>query len=69
MPGAHREQRHIPAVLANTATPAYPKTSLFPLRISLGWLMFYAGITKVLDPSWSSWGYLMSAKTFTGFYH
>ncbi len=42
----------------------FQKISLFLLRISLGWLMFYAGITKVLNPSWSAAGYLNSAKTF-----
>lgn len=42
--------------------------SLFLLRVSLGWLLFYAGITKVLDPSWSSAGYLKGAKTFSGLY-
>lgn len=31
-------------------------------------MMFYAGITKVLDPSWSAAGYLKGAKTLTGFY-
>lgn len=41
----------------------------FLLRVTLGWLMFYAGITKLLDPSWSARGYLLGAKTFTGFYH
>ena len=45
------------------------KVSLFLLRISMGWLMFYAGITKVLDPSWSAAGYLSNAKTFAGFYN
>lgn len=39
------------------------------MRVSLGWLFFYAGITKVLDPAWSAAGYLNSAKTFAGFYH
>ena len=34
----------------------------------MGWLMFYAGITKVLDPNWSAAGYLQGAKTFAGFY-
>jgi len=34
----------------------------------MGWLFFYAGITKVLDPKWSAAGYLKGAKTFTGFY-
>lgn len=42
--------------------------SLFILRISMGWLMFYAGITKVLNPEWSAAGYLRGAKTFAGFY-
>ena len=37
-------------------------------RLALGWLMFYAGITKILDPAWTSKGYLMGAKTFPGFY-
>ena len=46
----------------------FQKISLFLLRVSLGWLMFYAGITKVLDPEWSAEGYLKGAKTFTGFY-
>ncbi len=42
--------------------------SLFLLRISLGWLFFYAGITKILDNNWSAFGYLNSAKTFVVFY-
>ncbi|MDP2695737.1 MAG: DoxX family protein [bacterium] len=44
------------------------KTSLFLLRVSVGWLFFYAGITKVLNPEWSAEGYLKGAKTFAGFY-
>ncbi|MFN7088758.1 MAG: DoxX family membrane protein [Candidatus Paceibacteria bacterium] len=44
------------------------KISLFLLRISLGWLMFYAGITKFLNPAWSAAGYLKNAKTFSSFY-
>lgn len=42
--------------------------SLLAIRLTLGWLMFYAGITKVLDPEWTSVGYLKGAKTFAGFY-
>ena len=38
------------------------------LRLSLGWLFFYAGITKVLNPAWSAAGYLKGAKTFVEFY-
>lgn len=46
----------------------FQKVSLFLLRVSLGWMMFYAGITKVLDPDWSAAGYLAGAKMFPGFY-
>ena len=46
----------------------FQKISLFLLRVSLGWMFFWAGITKVLDPTWSAAGYLKGAKTFVGFY-
>ncbi|MBI4225267.1 MAG: DoxX family protein [Candidatus Sungbacteria bacterium] len=46
----------------------FQKVSLFLLRVSLGWMMFYAGITKVLDPDWSAAGYLRGAKMFPSFY-
>lgn len=45
------------------------KTAIFLLRLAMGWLFFYAGITKVLDPSWTAAGYLQGAKTFSGFYN
>ncbi|OHA89413.1 MAG: hypothetical protein A2653_02110 [Candidatus Zambryskibacteria bacterium RIFCSPHIGHO2_01_FULL_43_25] len=38
------------------------------LRIALGWLFFYAGITKVLDAAWSPAGYLSAPKMFPEFY-
>lgn len=44
------------------------KIFLTLLRLSVGWLMFYAGITKVLNPNWSAAGYLRGAKTFASFY-
>jgi len=44
------------------------KYILFLLRISLGWLLLYSGITKILDSSWSAAGYLNSATTFPQFY-
>lgn len=44
------------------------RISLFLLRVSLGWLFLYAGITKVLNPEWSAAGYLKGAKTFSGLY-
>ncbi len=34
----------------------------------MGWLMFYAGVTKILDPNWSAAGYLQGAKTFPDFF-
>ena len=37
-------------------------------RLAMGWLLFYAGITKILDASWSAEPYLLSAKTFPAFY-
>ena len=42
--------------------------SLFLLRIAIGWLFLYSGITKILNPEWSSAGYLVAAKTFPSFY-
>ena len=41
---------------------------LFILRVALGWLYFYAGITKVINPNWTAAGYAMSSKTFHGLY-
>lgn len=38
------------------------------IQISVGWLMFYAGVTKILNPAWSAEGYLKGAKTFSKFY-
>lgn len=47
---------------------AFQKYSLFALRVATGWTMFYAGITKLLDPNWSAAGYLKAAQTFPGFF-
>ena len=41
---------------------------MFLLRVTLGSMFFYAGITKVLNPEWSAEGYLKSAKTFPALY-
>jgi thiosulfate dehydrogenase [quinone] large subunit len=32
--------------------------ALLGLRLVMGWVFFYAGITKVADPSWTAQGYL-----------
>mgnify|MGYP001575726727 CR=1 FL=1 len=45
------------------------KLSILILRLALGFLMFYAGITKVTDPSWSAAGYIKGAKAFSPFYN
>lgn len=45
------------------------KIYIFLLRISLGILFFYAGITKVLNPDWSAAGYLKGAQTFPELYN
>ena len=31
--------------------------------------MFYAGVTKIIDPTWSSAGYLKGAKAFVALFH
>lgn len=43
--------------------------SMFVLRLTLGWLFFYAGITKVINPNWSAAGYLEGAKTFPALFN
>lgn len=40
------------------------RISIFLLRVALGFLFFYAGITKIMNPDWSAAGYLRVAKTF-----
>ncbi len=38
------------------------------LRIVIGWMMFYAGISKIMNSAWTAKGYLLSAKTFPELY-
>ncbi|MFH1193378.1 MAG: DoxX family protein [bacterium] len=47
----------------------FAKASLFFARVALGWMMFYAGITKILDSDWTAEGFLRGAKTFSAFYN
>jgi len=42
----------------------FSKLALFLLRVGTGWMMFYAGYTKLIDPTWSAASYLTGAKTF-----
>lgn len=40
------------------------------LRVLIGWHFLYEGIVKVLNPNWSSLGYLMDSQGFlSGFFH
>jgi thiosulfate dehydrogenase [quinone] large subunit len=49
-------------VLGTEAEVAYNRTAtgyaLLGLRLVMGWVFFYAGVTKVLDPGWTARGYL-----------
>jgi len=45
------------------------KYTITALRIALGWLMLYAGLSKLTTSNWSAAGYLQGAKTFPAFYH
>ncbi len=47
----------------------FQKISIFLLRISLGWLMLYSGITAILNHAWSAGAYLQAAKSFPAFFH
>jgi thiosulfate dehydrogenase [quinone] large subunit len=45
-------------------------TLLVILRILIGWHFLYEGVTKLLNPSWSSLGYLADSKGFmSGLFH
>lgn len=46
----------------------FQKISLVLLRVLTGWMMLYAGVTKIIDPQWSAEGYLKGAKTFVWFF-
>lgn len=35
---------------------------LVVLRVLIGWYFLYEGVTKLLSPSWSAYGYLMDSK-------
>lgn len=40
------------------------------LRIIIGWLFLYEGIVKIINPAWSSIGYLMDSQGFmSNFYY
>lgn len=45
------------------------KIILFALRLSLGWIFLYSGVTKIMDPGWSAEGYLKTAQTLPSLFH
>lgn len=53
-----------------TTYSALQLTALVMLRMMIGWHLLYEGITKVINPYWSSAGYLMESKwIFSGWFH
>lgn len=44
------------------------KIIITALRVGLGWIFLYAGITKLFDPAWTAEGYIKSASALTQFY-
>ena len=44
------------------------KIGVVLLRLTMGWMMFYAGITKVLNPEWTAAGFLERAVTLRDFF-
>ncbi len=44
------------------------KKAFLILRILLGWVFLYAGLSKIFTADWSAAGFLHSAKTFLAFY-
>lgn len=60
--------RQTPSPSASAASPRFAKITIFLLRIALGWLFLYSGITKIMNPEFTSAGFLGTAKTFSTFY-
>ena len=52
---------------------SYSNTQLWALvilRVVIGWHFFYEGLVKLLNPNWSSLGYLMDSRgLFEGIFH
>jgi len=45
-----------------------PKFLLFLLRVSMGWIFFYSGLSKILSGNWTAKAYLENAQTFSNLY-
>ena len=56
-------------VLSTGDYSLYQSVFLVLLRISIGWHLLYEGAVKIINPDWSSFGYLMDSKgVFTGIF-
>jgi thiosulfate dehydrogenase [quinone] large subunit len=45
-------------------------TALLLLRVLVGWHFLYEGLVKLINPDWTSIGYLLDSKwIFSGFFH
>lgn len=45
-------------------------SALLILRLAIGWHFLYEGVAKLLNPNWSSVGYILDSKgVFSGLYH
>lgn len=57
-------------MMKETNYSAWQLWSLVILRVAIGWHFMYEGISKLLNPNWSSLGYLMDSKgLFEGMFH
>lgn len=48
--------------------PHGEKVTLLLVRLTLGWMFLYAGISHLIDPKFSASGYISGAKTFSALY-
>jgi thiosulfate dehydrogenase [quinone] large subunit len=56
--------------MKNINYTAWQLWALVILRVAIGWHFLYEGITKLLNPDWSSLGYLMDSRgLFEGMFH
>ena len=54
--------------LINIMKKRFREYTILLLRISIGWLIFYAGITKILTPGWSTKQFLLSSTFLNSFF-
>ena len=50
--------------MANSDYSKLQMTALVGLRLLIGWHFLYEGVVKLLNPNWSSMGYLMGSQGF-----